>query len=111
VTPKPTLYQAIGQIKRDLKLRLEEFRGQGKLLEAERLEQRTTFDLEMLAATGSCAGIENYSRYLTGRAPGEPPPTLSNTCRPTRWCSATRATSPSRNSAACTKATIRGSSP
>jgi excinuclease ABC subunit B len=76
VTPKPTLYQAIGQIKRDLKLRLEEFRGQGKLLEAERLEQRTTFDLEMLAATGSCAGIENYSRYLTGRAPGEPPPTL-----------------------------------
>jgi excinuclease ABC subunit B len=76
VTPKPTLYQAVTQIKRDLKLRLEEFRGQGKLLEAERLEQRTTFDLEMLAATGSCAGIENYSRYLTGRAPGEPPPTL-----------------------------------
>jgi excinuclease ABC subunit B len=76
VTPKPTLYQAIGQIKADLKLRLEEFRGQGKLLEAERLEQRTQFDLEMMAATGSCAGIENYSRYLTGRAPGEPPPTL-----------------------------------
>ena len=76
VTPKPTLYQAISQIKRDLKLRLEEFRGQGKLLEAERIEQRTTFDLEMMAATGSCAGIENYSRYLTGRAPGEPPPTL-----------------------------------
>ncbi|HYL31612.1 MAG TPA: excinuclease ABC subunit UvrB [Stellaceae bacterium] len=76
VTPKPTLYQAIAQIKRDLKLRLEEFRGQGKLLEAERLEQRTTFDLEMMQATGSCAGIENYSRYLTGRAPGEPPPTL-----------------------------------
>ena len=76
VTPKPTLYQAIEQIKRDLKLRLEEFRGQGKLLEAERLEQRTTFDLEMMQATGSCAGIENYSRYLTGRAPGEPPPTL-----------------------------------
>jgi len=76
VTPKPTLYQAVEQIKRDLKLRLEEFRGQGKLLEAERLEQRTTFDLEMMQATGSCAGIENYSRYLTGRAPGEPPPTL-----------------------------------
>jgi excinuclease ABC subunit B len=76
VTPKPTLYQAIGQIKADLKIRLEEFRGQGKLLEAERLEQRTQFDLEMMAATGSCAGIENYSRYLTGRAPGEPPPTL-----------------------------------
>jgi excinuclease ABC subunit B len=76
VTPKPTLYQAIEQIKRDLKLRLEEFRGRGKPLEAERLEQRTTFDLEMMQATGSCAGIENYSRYLTGRAPGEPPPTL-----------------------------------
>ena len=76
VTPKPTLYQAIGQIKADLKIRLEEFRGQGKLLEVERLEQRTQFDLEMMAATGSCAGIENYSRYLTGRAPGEPPPTL-----------------------------------
>ncbi len=76
VTPKPTLYQAIEQIKRDLKIRLEQFRSQGKLLEAERLEQRTTFDLEMIQATGSCAGIENYSRYLTGRAPGEPPPTL-----------------------------------
>ncbi|MDE1931408.1 MAG: excinuclease ABC subunit UvrB [Alphaproteobacteria bacterium] len=76
VTPKPTLYQAIEQIKRDLKSRLEEFRRAGKLLEAERLEQRTTFDLEMMQATGSCAGIENYSRYLTGRAPGEPPPTL-----------------------------------
>ncbi len=76
VTPKPTLHQAIEEIKRDLKLRLAEFRATGKLLEAERLEQRTTFDMEMMAATGSCAGIENYSRYLTGRAPGEPPPTL-----------------------------------
>ena len=76
VTPKPTLYQAIEQMKIDLKLRLAEFRAQGKLLEAERLEQRTTFDIEMMAATGSCAGIENYSRYLTGRKPGEPPPTL-----------------------------------
>ncbi len=76
MTPKPTLLQAIEQIKRDLKLRLEEFQRQGKLLEAQRLEQRTTFDIEMMAATGSCAGIENYSRYLTGRKPGEPPPTL-----------------------------------
>ncbi len=76
VTPKPTLHQAIEQIKRDLKLRLEELNAEGKLLEAQRLEQRTTFDIEMMAATGSCAGIENYSRYLTGRAPGEPPPTL-----------------------------------
>jgi excinuclease ABC subunit B len=76
VTPKPTLQQAIKEIKRDLKLRLDEFHAQGKLLEAQRLEQRTTFDLEMIEATGACAGIENYSRYLTGRRPGEPPPTL-----------------------------------
>ncbi|MFP5514984.1 MAG: excinuclease ABC subunit UvrB, partial [Alphaproteobacteria bacterium] len=76
VTPKPTLNQAINQIKKDLKDRLEEFAAEGKLLEAQRLEQRTTFDIEMMAATGSCAGIENYSRYLTGRAAGDPPPTL-----------------------------------
>ena len=76
VTPRPTLVQAIEQIKRDLKLRLEEFTAAGKYLEAERLEQRTTFDLEMMEATGACAGIENYSRYLSGRQPGEPPPTL-----------------------------------
>ncbi|HZH26733.1 MAG TPA: excinuclease ABC subunit UvrB [Azospirillaceae bacterium] len=76
VTPKPTLHQAVKQIQHDLKLRLEEFHAQGKLLEAQRLEQRTQFDIEMMLATGSCAGIENYSRYLTGRAPGEPPPTL-----------------------------------
>src|SRR5690348_9790324 len=76
VTPKPTLLQAIEEIKRDLKLRLAEFNQIGKLLEAQRLEQRTTFDVEMMLATGSCAGIENYSRYLTGRRPGEPPPTL-----------------------------------
>jgi len=76
VTPKPTLLQAIEQIKRDLALRLKEFEAQGKLLELQRLEQRTRFDIEMMAATGSCAGIENYSRYLTGRRPGEPPPTL-----------------------------------
>ncbi len=76
VIPRPTLTQAIKEIKADLKLRLEEMQRDNKLLEAQRLEQRTTFDLEMMEATGSCAGIENYSRYLTGRAPGEPPPTL-----------------------------------
>jgi excinuclease ABC subunit B len=76
VTPKPTLNQAIEEIKRDLVVRLKEFETQGKLLELQRLEQRTRFDIEMMAATGSCAGIENYSRYLTGRRPGEPPPTL-----------------------------------
>ncbi|WP_414639915.1 excinuclease ABC subunit UvrB [Arenibaculum sp.] len=76
VTPKPTLHQAVKQIQQDLKVRLEEFNAQGKLLEAQRLEQRTQFDVEMMMATGSCAGIENYSRYLSGRKPGEPPPTL-----------------------------------
>lgn len=76
VTPKPTLQQAIGSIKQELKHRLVELHEAGRLLEAQRLEQRTVFDLEMLEATGSCAGIENYSRYLTGRKPGEPPPTL-----------------------------------
>src|SRR5216684_1397574 len=76
VTPRPTLLQAIEQIRRDLKLRLDELHGEGKLLEAQRLEQRTTYDLEMIEATGACAGIENYSRYLTGRRPGEPPPTF-----------------------------------
>jgi excinuclease ABC subunit B len=76
VTPKPTLEQAVRQIKEDLRIRLAEFNAAGRLLEAQRLEQRTLFDIEMMMATGSCAGIENYSRYLTGRRPGEPPPTL-----------------------------------
>jgi excinuclease ABC subunit B len=76
VTPRPTIQQAIEQIKLDLKDRLDELARENKLLEAQRLEQRTVFDLEMMQATGSCAGIENYSRYLTGRRPGEPPPTL-----------------------------------
>ena len=76
VTPKPTMQQAIKNIKKELRARLDQLVGDGKLLEAQRLEQRTNFDLEMLEATGVCNGIENYSRYLTGRAPGEPPPTL-----------------------------------
>ena len=76
VTPRPTLQQAIKSIKIEQKQRLEQLVGEGKLLEAQRLEQRVNFDLEMLEASGFCAGIENYSRYLTGRAPGEPPPTL-----------------------------------
>ncbi|WP_156092880.1 excinuclease ABC subunit UvrB [Rhodovibrio salinarum] len=76
VTPRPTLRQAIKQIKEELTQRLEYFKQHNMPLEAERLEQRTTFDLEMMEATGSCPGIENYSRYLTGRNPGEPPPTL-----------------------------------
>jgi len=76
VTPGPTLKQAMEAIKHELAERLKELIAEGKLLEAQRLEQRTNFDLEMIAATGSCAGIENYSRFLTGRLPGEPPPTL-----------------------------------
>ena len=76
VTPRPTLTQAIKKIKVDLLKRLEELNKNNQLLEAQRLEQRTNFDLEMMEATGSCNGIENYSSYLTGRKPGEPPPTL-----------------------------------
>jgi excinuclease ABC subunit B len=76
VTPRPTLIQAIQGIKHELKGRLDQLNAAGRLLEAQRLEQRTVFDLEMMEATGSCAGIENYSRYLTGRKIGEPPPTL-----------------------------------
>ena len=76
VTPRPTLQQAVVQIKKELRTRLDQLVGEGKLLEAQRLEQRTNFDIEMIEATGACNGIENYSRYLTGRAPGEPPPTL-----------------------------------
>ena len=76
VTPRPTLQQATKSIRAELKQRLDELTDAGRLLEAQRLEQRTRFDLEMIEATGSCAGIENYSRYLTGRKPGEPPPTL-----------------------------------
>jgi excinuclease ABC subunit B len=76
VTPRPTINQAVKSIRAELAERLAEFRATGQLLAAERLEQRTLFDLEMMEATGSCAGIENYSRYLTGRGAGEPPPTL-----------------------------------
>jgi len=76
VTPRPTLLQAISGIKLELRARLDQLNAAGRLLEAQRLEQRTLYDLEMMEATGSCAGIENYSRYLTGRRPGEPPPTL-----------------------------------
>src|SRR6478752_6991854 len=76
VTPGPTMKQATQAIKFELEERLKELHAEGRLLEAQRLEQRTNFDLEMIAATGSCAGIENYSRFLTGRLPGEPPPTL-----------------------------------
>ncbi|WP_395000358.1 excinuclease ABC subunit UvrB [Sphingomonas sp.] len=76
VTPGPTLKQAMEAIRHELAERLKELVAEGKLIEAQRIEQRTNFDLEMIAATGSCAGIENYSRFLTGRLPGEPPPTL-----------------------------------
>jgi excinuclease ABC subunit B len=76
VTPAPTMKQAMQAIRFELEERLKELHAEGRLLEAQRLEQRTNFDLEMIAATGSCAGIENYSRFLTGRLPGEPPPTL-----------------------------------
>tara|TARA_B100000780_G_scaffold55489_1_gene34895 strand:+ start:1771 stop:3807 length:2037 start_codon:yes stop_codon:yes gene_type:complete len=76
VTPRPTLQQAMILIKKELKKRIPEFKAQDKLIEAQRIEERTKFDLEMIQATGSCNGIENYSRYLSGRKEGEPPPTL-----------------------------------
>ena len=76
VTPKPSLVRAIDQIKIELEERIRFFESKKLFLEAQRIEQRTKFDLEMIAATGSCSGIENYSRHLSGRAPGEPPPTL-----------------------------------
>ena len=76
ITPKPTIEQAIINIKRELEVTLKKHKSENKLLEAQRLEERTKFDLEMIEATGSCAGIENYSRFLSGRKPGEPPPTL-----------------------------------
>ena len=88
VTPRPTLTQAIRDIKIELKERLAELNVQGKLLEVQRLEQRTMFDIEMMETTGSCKGIENYSRYLTGREPGDPP---SDTVRiPAGKCPADR---------------------
>ncbi len=76
ITPKPTIEQAIINIKKELEITLKKHKTENKLLEAQRLEERTKFDLEMIEATGSCAGIENYSRFLSGRKPGEPPPTL-----------------------------------
>ena len=76
ITPRPTIEKAIKEIKKELVVTLEKFRSEKKLLEAQRLEERTRYDLEMIEATGSCAGIENYSRFLSGRNPGEPPPTL-----------------------------------
>jgi excinuclease ABC subunit B len=76
ITPKPTIEQAIINIRKELEVTLKKHRSENKLLEAQRLEERTKFDLEMIEATGSCAGIENYSRFLSGRKPGEPPPTL-----------------------------------
>lgn len=76
VTPRPTLLQAIPGIRKELKAQIDTFVAEGKLLEAQRIQERTTFDLEMLETSGFCSGIENYSRYLTGRNPGEPPPTL-----------------------------------
>ena len=76
ITPKPTIEQAIIKIKEELEKTLIKHKSENKLLEAQRLEERTKFDLEMIEATGTCAGIENYSRFLSGRKPGEPPPTL-----------------------------------
>ena len=92
VTPRPTLLQAIPKIRAELKDRVEWFRANGKLLEAQRLEERATFDLEMLETTGHCAGIENYSRYPRVESREIRRPRCSNTCRKTPFCSWTKAT-------------------
>jgi excinuclease ABC subunit B len=105
VTPRPTLNQAINKIQVELQARLQELNGMGRLLEAQRLEQRCNFDLEMLQATGSCAGIENYSRYLSGRQPGEPPPTLFEYIPDNALIFVDESTRPSRRSARCIAAT------
>jgi hypothetical protein len=93
VTPRPTMQQAMKGIKAELRQRLEQLVGEGKLLEAQRLEQRTNFDLEMLEATGVCNGIENYSRYLTAARPGNRPPPSSNSSPTTPSSSPTKAMS------------------
>ena len=105
VTPRPTLQQAVKGIKEELRGRVHELTRMGRLLEAQRLEQRCTFDLEMIEATGSCAGIENYSRYLTGRKPGEPPPTLFEYLPDNALVFTDESHVTSRRSAACTAAT------
>ena len=110
VTPRPTMQQAVIGIKKELRIRLDQLVGEAKLLEAQRLEQRTNFDIEMLEATGVCNGIENYSRYLTGRAPGEPPPHCSNSSPTMPSSLPTNPTSPCPRSAACTKVTIGANS-
>ena len=98
VTPRPTLLQALSGIKLELRERLNQLHAAGRLLEAQRLEQRTLYDLEMMEATGACAGIENYSRYLTGRKPGEPPPTFVRVCA--RQCAGVRRREPRHRAAA-----------
>ena len=105
------MQQAVIGIKNELRLRLDQLVNEGKLLEAQRLEQRTNFDLEMLEATGVCSGIENYSRYLTGRAPGEPPPTLFGSSPTMPLSSPMKATSACRRLAQCIKAIIAVNSP
>ena len=108
VTPRSTTLRAIDAIKVELRERMEFYYKENKLVEAQRMEQRTRFDLEMMNELGFCKGIENYSRHLSGRNPGEPPPTLIDYLPP-RCADVHRriATSPSRRSAACTRATAR----
>ena len=103
VTPRPAVSQAIVNIRKELKEQIEIFTNQNKLLEAQRIDNRTRFDLEMLESTGHCKGIENYSRYLTGRAPGCPPPHYSNTCLPTQYFLLMKAMYQFLKSAACTE--------
>lgn len=111
VTPRETLLEAVDQIKAELKERLDYLRNNNKLVEAQRLEQRTRFDLEMILELGYCNGIENYSRYLSGRAPASRRRRSTTTCRPTRCWLSTNRTSAFRRSARCSRATARARRP
>ncbi len=108
VTPRERIIESVDRIREDLRTRLRELRDGGKLLEAQRLEQRTMFDMEMMQEVGYCAGIENYSRYLSGRAPGEPPPTLFDYL-PANCAAGDRREPPDHSAARapCTRATVR----
>ena len=111
VTPRETLLEAVDQIKAELKERLDYLRNNNKLVEAQRLEQRTRFDLEMILELGYCNGIENYSRYLSGRAPASRRRRSTTTCRPTRCWLSTNRTSAFRRSVRCSRATARARRP
>ena len=109
VTSRPTIERAVALIREELAQRLSDLRASNKLLEAQRLESRTNFDIEMMLEIGTCAGIENYSRHLSGRAEGERPACLFDYSPKISWSSSTNRTSRCRRSAGCSTATALAS--